>query len=120
MEGSWYDPEGDHAHSCPRNSGLWTHRHHGMRDTLRSQLQWLGFTAHTEQEVPSLPHRPDVRASGFSIPTTHFEVYITHPGRVAPAPELRRRGQSPSAFIEAAWQERLRTDYQGGAAPYSV
>ena len=101
-EGRWYDPEGDHAHSCPRNSGLWTHRHHGMRDTLRSQLQWLGFTAHTEQEVPSLPHRPDVRASGFSIPTTHFEVYITHPDRLAPALDLRRRGQSLAASIEAA------------------
>ena len=66
--------------------------------------------ADTEQEVPSLPHRPDVRA-------TYFDVYITHPNRLASAPELRRRGQSPSAFIEAAWQERLRTDYQGGPPP---
>ena len=88
-----------------------------MRDAIRTQLQWLGFSAATEQEVPSLPHRPDVRASGFSIPTTHFEVYITHPNRLASAPELRRRGRSPSAFIEAAWQERLRTDYQGGPPP---
>ena len=85
-----------------------------MRDTIPTQLQWLGFTAATEQEVPSLTHIPDVRASGFSIPTTHFEVWITHPNRLASAPELRCRGQSPSAFIEAAWHERLRTDYHGG------
>ena len=102
MGGSWYGPEGDHAHSCQWNSGMWTRRHNRMRDTIRSQLQWLGFSAHTEQEVPSLPHRPDVRASGFNIPTTHFEVYITHPNRLASAPELRRC-QSPSASIESAW-----------------
>ena len=85
---------------------MWTHRYIRMRDTIRSQLQWLGFSAHTEQEVPSLPHRPDVRASGFSIPTTHFEVYITYPNRLASAlprnsaaavsphqSSLRRRGK---------------------------
>ena len=69
------------------------------------------------QEIRKALERPDVRASGFSIPTTHFEVYITHPSRLAPASDLRRRGQSPSAFIETAWQERLRTDYQGGPPP---
>ena len=113
----WYDAEGDHAHSCQRNSGSWTRRHNHVRDTLRRQLRWLGFTADNEQEVPSLPHRPDVRATGFGIPTTYFEVYITHPGRHASAPELRRRGQSPSAFVEAAWQSRLTNDYQGGPPP---
>merc|ERR1711969_133299 len=30
----WYDPEGDHAHSCPRNSGTWTRRHGHLRDQL--------------------------------------------------------------------------------------
>ena len=47
------------------------------------------------------PLPPNVRTSGFSIPATYFEVYITHQSRPASAPELRRRGQSPFAFIEA-------------------
>ena len=115
--GTWYDAEGDHAHSCPRNSGPRTRRHNRLRNAIRTQLQWLGFTAHTEQEVPGLQHRPDVRASGFSIPTTHFEVHVTHPNRLASDPELRRRGQSPSAFVEGAWRWRLEHDYQGGPPP---
>ena len=77
----------------------------------------MGFTADTEQVVEGLAHRPDVRASGFSHPTTHFEVYVPHPNRLVSAPELHRRGQSPTAFIEAQWQRRLVANYRGGPPP---
>lgn len=85
---------------------------------MRSALSSGGLASrHTEQEVLGVSHRPDVRATGFSIPTTHFEVRVAHSNRLVTVPELRRRGQSPDAFVEATWQWRLDHDYQGGPPP---
>ena len=49
---TWYDAEGDHVHACPLNAGSRFRRHDRVRDEIRRQLQWLGFDAVTEQEVP--------------------------------------------------------------------
>ena len=68
----WFDPEGDHAHSCAHNSGARTRRHRYLRDQICRQLRWLGFWALTEQSDSRLCHRPDVRAQGFSLPLTHL------------------------------------------------
>lgn len=110
----WYDPEGDHAHACSRNSGPRTRRHGHLRDELSRQLQWLGFWTQREQSDSRLLHRPDVRADGFSLPTAHFEVYVPHPSPQESRPEQLRRAQSPAAFIEAQWAARLERDYGGG------
>ena len=111
---AWYDPEGDHAHACPLNAGARTRRHNHLRDELRRQLRWLGFWAETEQEDSRLPHRPDVRAHGFSLPVTHFEVHVSHPSQRQPETWAPRRGRSNTAFVEEVWNRRLRVDYGGG------
>jgi len=112
----WYDPEGDHAHSCTRNSGTWTRRHGHLRDQLKTMLRWLGFWAEAEQEDSRLPHRPDVRAQGFTLPLTHFEVHVSHPARSQHAAH-DRRGSSTCAFVEEAWRRRLAAHYGGGPPP---
>jgi len=120
---AWYDPGGEHAHSCVRNSGTWTRRHNHLRSQLAALLRWLGFEAQEEQVDSRLRHRPDVRARGFDIPLTHFEVYVPHPARHRTPAEHERWGRDPSAFIEGAWQHRLDTDYAGGPpadAPFAL
>ena len=113
----WYDAEGDHAHSCTRNSGSWTRRHGHLRDQLQSMLRWLGFWAETEQEDSRLPHRPDVRAMGFTLPLTHFEVHVSHPARSSEEHAQDRHGSSTCAFVEEAWRRRLTRHYAGGPPP---
>ena len=110
----WYDPDGDHVHSCIRNSGAWTRRHGHLRDQLVSLLRWLGFWAEAEQEDPNPPHRPDVRAHGFTLPVTHFEVHISHPAHWHVDATQARRGSSNLAFVEEAWRRRLARHYAGG------
>ena len=113
----WYDPEGDHAHSCTRNAGSWTRRHGRLRDQLTAMLRWLGFRAEAEQEDSRLPHRPDVRALGFTLPLTHFEVHVSHPARAHVEAAQLRRGSSNCAFVEEARRRRLARDYAGGPPP---
>jgi hypothetical protein len=113
----WYDPEGDHAHSCARNSGTWTRRHGHLRDQLKTMLRWLGFWAEAEQADSRLPHRPDVRAQGFTLPLTHFEVDVSHPQRSHMEAAQDRRGSSNCAFVEEAWRRRLDRHYAGGPPP---
>ena len=103
----WFDPEGDHAHSCSRNAGARTSRHGRLRDQLRTMLRWLGFWAEVEQEESRLPHRPDVRAHGLTLPLTHFEVHVSHPSRSQGEASQDRRGSSICAFVEEAWSRRL-------------
>ena len=80
-------------------------------------LRWLGFWAEAEQEDPRLPHRPDVRAEGFTLPVTHFEVHISHPAHRNVDTTQVRHGSSNCAFVEEAWRLRLSRDYAGGPPP---
>ena len=80
-------------------------------------LRWLGFWAEAEQDESRLPHRPDVRAHGFNLPLTHFEVHVSHPGRVQGESAQIRRGSSICAFVEEAWRRRLVRHYAGGPPP---
>ena len=67
-------------------------------------LRWLGFWAQTEQADSRLPHRPDVRAHGFTLPLTHFEVHVSHPARGDVGAAQVRRGSSTSAHMRIAGQ----------------
>ncbi len=119
----WFDPEGDHAHSCGRGGGAWGRRHRHLQHQLTLQLRWLGFWAEMEQEEVRLPHRPDVRTEGLTLPRAHLEVHVSHPARHVTEGVQRRRGASTDAFVEEAWQRRLRDDYGGGApadAPFDL
>ena len=98
------------------SSGTWDRRHGRLRDQLHAMLRWLGFWADAEQEDSRLPHRPDVRAHGFTLPLTHFEVHVSHPSRSQGEASQVRRGSSNCAFVEEAWRRRLDQDY-GGAPP---
>ena len=80
-------------------------------------LRWLGFWAETEQEDSRLPHRPDVRAMGFTLPLTHFEVHVSHPARSSEEHAQDRHGSSTCAFVEEAWRRRLTRHYAGGPPP---
>ena len=113
----WYDPEGDHAHSCSRNSRTWTRRHQHLRNQIRRQLRWLGFWAETEQANSRLQHRPDICTVGLTLPTTYLEVHVSHPLTRGTASAHLARGSSVSAFVEEAWRRRLSLDYWGGARP---
>lgn len=44
------DPEGEHAHSCHRNSGTWGRRHDHLRDQICRQLRRLGFWEEAENK----------------------------------------------------------------------
>ena len=86
-------------------------------------LRWLGFWAEMEQADSRLPHRPDVRAEGFTLPRAHLEVHVTHPARHVSGGVQRRRGASTDAYVEEAWRRRLRDDYGGGPpanAPFEL
>ena len=80
-------------------------------------LRWLGFWAEMEQVDSRLPHRPDVRAHGFSLPLTHFEVHVSHPSHLHPESAQIWRGSSICAFVEEAWRRRLARHYNGGPPP---
>lgn len=67
-----------------------------------------------EKEDSRLPHRPDVRAEGFTLPRTHLEVHVTHPPRRASPGVQHQRGASTDAYVEEAWRRGLRDDYGGG------
>ena len=110
----WYDPKGDHAQSCSRNSGTWTRRHQHLRDQIRRQLRWLGFWAETEQANSRLQHRPAICIVGLTLPTTYLEVHVSHPLTRGTASAHLARGSSVSAFVEEAWRRRLSLDYGGG------
>lgn len=69
-------------------------------------LRWLEFWAEAEKEDSLLPHRPDVRAQGFTLPLTHFEVHVPHPAW-SPPDAQQRRGSSNCAFVEEACRRRL-------------
>ena len=112
----WVDEMGDQAHATPHNSGPRTWRHNALRDVLRAQLRWHGFGAEREQVEPRLPHRPDVRAQGFNLPPTYFEVRVGHPQFHFAETAQRRRGTTPAAFVEEVWRGRLARDYRGGPA----
>lgn len=73
------DPEGDHTHACPLNSGTRTRRHTHILNTMRRLLPWLGIAAQAEVEDPWLLHRPDIGTSGFNLPLTYLEVHMAHP-----------------------------------------
>ena len=79
-------------------------------------LRWVGFWTEAEQADSRLPHRPDVRAQGFTLPLTHFEVHVSHPSRLDDAAQVRR-GSSNCAFVEEAWRRRLAAHYGGGPPP---
>lgn len=80
-------------------------------------LRWLGFWAEAEQDDSRLPHRPDVRAQGFTLPLTHFEVHVSHPQRSHVEAAQDRRGSSNCAFVEEAWRRGLDRHYAGGPPP---
>ena len=102
---------------------VWGRRHAHLPDQICRQLRGLGFWVETEQEDSRLPHRPDVRAQGFTLRLARLEVHVSHPAqRHAEAVQVLR-GSSNSAFVEEAWQRRLRLDYAGGApanAPFAL
>ena len=80
-------------------------------------LRWLGFWTEADQEDPRLPHRPDVRAQGSTLPVTHFEVHVSHPAQRHGDVTQVRHGSSTCAFVEEAWRHRLARHYAGGPPP---
>ncbi len=107
------DPLGARAHASP---GRGTRRHNLVRDTLSSALIWMGASALREQVEPALAHIPDIRVSSLRHPLSYLEVHVSHPLRRHPSPSLGDWGERPGAFVDWAWQRRLRVDYRGGPA----
>ena len=101
------DSDCDHAHCCRGNSTI---RHNRLRDLFYTLLQRAGFDALTEQEEPSLRHRPDLRVSHGLAPTPpYLDVSVTH--AIAPSANLRRNAEGPDAATRAAWDDKFAREY---------
>ena len=101
------DPLGNHAHACNGNSTI---RHNRIRDKICMLMLNAGFDAMTEQEEPSLRHRPDLRVEHGLAPTlTYLDVSVVH--STAPSANHVANAESPVAAVEAAWQDKLDREY---------
>jgi hypothetical protein len=106
--GQHLDRPGFHASACRGNSSI---RHNRLRDLLYTILHEAGYAAYTEQEEPTLRHRPDIRMeSGLAPTTTYLDVHIFNP--TVPSQRHTLNAASPDAANLREWQAKLRRDYE--------
>ena len=74
-------------------------------------LQRAGFEAMTEQEEPTLRHRPDLRVTHALAPATvYLDVSVVH--ATAPSANHVVNAESPDAATQAAWTTKLQREYE--------
>ena len=113
-EGSWCsrcrqpaDTAGNHVHACNGNNTI---RHDRIRDLFWMLLHRAGFEAFTEQEEPTLRHRPDLRIEHGLAPTlTYLDVSVTH--STAPSANHSHNAANSDAAVDAAWDDKVRREY---------